>query len=78
MVGEWGDQNSVLQCQFQVALLEQKLKEYCLVDYKVKVYPGQVHGFAQCKPEDMKPRDVPYIEEARIDIVEWLNRYLMF
>nr|XP_056718910.1 carboxymethylenebutenolidase homolog [Euleptes europaea] len=60
----------------QVTLLEQKLMEYCRVDYRVKVYPGQVHGFAQCKPEDTRPKDVPYIEEARIDMLEWLNRYL--
>ncbi|XP_020652802.3 carboxymethylenebutenolidase homolog [Pogona vitticeps] len=61
----------------QVTLLEQKLKEYCRVSYKVKVYPGQVHGFAQCKPEDMKPEDVPYMEEARMDIIDWMNRYVM-
>ncbi|XP_044298753.1 carboxymethylenebutenolidase homolog [Varanus komodoensis] len=61
----------------QVTLLEEKLKEYCRVPYKVKVYPKQVHGFAQCKPEDMKPEDVPYIEEARMDMMSWLNRYMM-
>ncbi|XP_077166014.1 carboxymethylenebutenolidase homolog isoform X2 [Paroedura picta] len=60
----------------QVTLLEQKLKEYCRVDYKVKVYPGQVHGFAQCKPEDTRPKDAPYVEEARIDMVAWLDRFL--
>ncbi|KAH0618012.1 hypothetical protein JD844_016926 [Phrynosoma platyrhinos] len=61
----------------QVALLEEKLKEYCRVDYKVKIYPGQVHGFAQCKPEDMKPEDVPFMEEARMDMIDWLNKYIM-
>ncbi|XP_062985807.1 carboxymethylenebutenolidase homolog [Elgaria multicarinata webbii] len=62
----------------QVALLEEKLREYCKVPYKVKVYPKQVHGFAQYKPEDMKPEDAPYIEEARMDMIDWLNRYIMF
>ncbi|XP_026556693.1 carboxymethylenebutenolidase homolog [Pseudonaja textilis] len=62
----------------QVSLLEEKLTEYCNVNYKIKVYPGQVHGFAQCKPEDMKPKDKPYAEEARMDLIEWLNRYIMF
>ncbi|XP_016848432.2 carboxymethylenebutenolidase homolog isoform X1 [Anolis carolinensis] len=62
----------------QVTLLERKLKDYCTVDYKIKVYPGQVHGFAQCKPEDMKPKDVPFMEEARMDMIDWLNRYIMF
>ncbi|XP_025032594.1 carboxymethylenebutenolidase homolog [Python bivittatus] len=62
----------------QVSLLEEKLAEYCKVDYKIKVYPGQVHGFAQCKPEDMKPEDIPCIEEARMDLIHWLNRYIMF
>ncbi|XP_053105421.1 carboxymethylenebutenolidase homolog [Hemicordylus capensis] len=62
----------------QVTLLEKKLEEYCKVNYKVKVYPGQVHGFAQCKPEDMKPADVPYMEEARMDMIDWLNKYIMF
>uniref|UniRef100_A0A8C5RH28 Carboxymethylenebutenolidase homolog n=1 Tax=Laticauda laticaudata TaxID=8630 RepID=A0A8C5RH28_LATLA len=62
----------------QISLLEEKLTEYCNVNYKIKVYPGQVHGFAQCKPEDMKPKDEPYAEEARMDLIEWLNRYIMF
>ncbi|KAM3841818.1 carboxymethylenebutenolidase homolog [Vipera latastei] len=62
----------------QISLLEKKLTEYCTVNYKIKVYPGQVHGFAQCKPEDMKPEDVPYAEEARMDLIQWLNRYIMY
>ncbi|XP_061445087.1 carboxymethylenebutenolidase homolog [Rhineura floridana] len=62
----------------QVTLLEEKLQEYCKVDYKIKVYPGQVHGFAQCKPEDMKSEDVPYMEDARMDMINWLNKYLIF
>ncbi|XP_039218409.1 carboxymethylenebutenolidase homolog, partial [Crotalus tigris] len=62
----------------QISLLEKKLTEYCTVNYKIKVYPGQVHGFAQCKPEDMKPKDVPYAEEARMDLIQWLNSYIIY
>lgn len=67
-----------MYCILQVTLLEEKLKEYCRVSYKIKVYPEQVHGFAQCKPEDMKPEDIPYMEEARMDMLDWLNKYIMF
>lgn len=70
--------NNIYIFLLQISLLEEKLSEYCKVNYKIKVYPGQVHGFAQCKPEDMKPKDVPYTEEARMDLIEWLNRYIMF
>uniref|UniRef100_A0A8D0C9Y4 Carboxymethylenebutenolidase homolog n=1 Tax=Salvator merianae TaxID=96440 RepID=A0A8D0C9Y4_SALMN len=63
----------------QVTLLEENLKKYCKVDYKVKVYPGQVHGFAQYKPEDIiRPENAPYIEEARMDMINWLNKYITF
>lgn len=61
----------------QVTLLQQKLKEYCTVPYKVKVYPGQHHGFAQGKPEDAWPKDLPYMEEARMDMLDWLNTYII-
>ncbi|NXG35114.1 CMBL Carboxymethylenebutenolidase, partial [Dromaius novaehollandiae] len=60
----------------QITLLEEKLKQYCKVAYKIKVYPGQVHGFAQLKPEDMKPQDKPYIEEARQDMIDWIKMYI--
>ncbi|NXI65248.1 CMBL Carboxymethylenebutenolidase, partial [Anseranas semipalmata] len=60
----------------QITLLEEKLKQYCKVAYKIKVYPGQVHGFAQLKPEDMKPADKPYIEEARKDMIDWLKMFI--
>lgn len=60
----------------QITLLEEKLKQYCKVAYKIKVYPGQVHGFAQLKPEDMKPDDKPYIEEARKDMIDWLKMFI--
>ncbi|GAB0183329.1 carboxymethylenebutenolidase [Grus japonensis] len=60
----------------QITLLEEKLKQYCKVAYKIKVYPGQVHGFAQLKPEDMKPDDKPYIEEARKDMIDWIKIFI--
>ncbi|NXS21501.1 CMBL Carboxymethylenebutenolidase, partial [Mystacornis crossleyi] len=60
----------------QIFLLEDKLKQYCKVPYKIKVYPGQVHGFAQLKPEDMKPEDKPYIEEARRDMIDWIKMFV--
>lgn len=60
----------------QITLLEEKLKQYCKVEYKIKVYPGQVHGFAQLKPEDMKPADKPYIEEARKDMMDWIKMFV--
>ncbi|TFK04201.1 Carboxymethylenebutenolidase-like protein [Platysternon megacephalum] len=60
----------------QVTLLEQKLKQHCKVYYRVKIYPGQTHGFVHRKREDMNPQDKPYIEEARKDMLNWLNKYL--
>uniref|UniRef100_A0A8D0FS23 Carboxymethylenebutenolidase homolog n=1 Tax=Strix occidentalis caurina TaxID=311401 RepID=A0A8D0FS23_STROC len=60
----------------QVTLLEQKLKQNCKVDYEVKVYPGQTHGFVHRKREDINPQDKPYIEEGRKDMINWLNKYL--
>ncbi|NXU44081.1 CMBL Carboxymethylenebutenolidase, partial [Drymodes brunneopygia] len=60
----------------QIFLLEDKLKQYCKVPYKIKVYPGQVHGFAQLQPEDMKPDDKPYIEEARRDMIDWIKMFV--
>lgn len=60
----------------QVTLLEQKLKQNCKVDYKVKIYPGQTHGFVHRKREDINPQDKPYIEEGRRDMINWLNKYL--
>ncbi|XP_073188457.1 carboxymethylenebutenolidase homolog isoform X2 [Lepidochelys kempii] len=60
----------------QVTLLEQKLKQHCKVDYRVKIYPGQTHGFVHRRREDINPQDKPYIEEARKDMIYWLNKYL--
>lgn len=67
-----------IHCVLQVTLLEEKLKEYCKMPFRIKVYPEQVHGFVQTKPADMKPDNVLYIEEAQMDMMDWLNKYLMF
>lgn len=66
-----------IECSvLQVTLLEQKLKQSCKVDYEVKIYPGQTHGFVHRKREDINPQDKPYIEEGRKDMINWLNKYL--
>ncbi|XP_073486481.1 carboxymethylenebutenolidase homolog [Aquarana catesbeiana] len=59
----------------QVESLDQKLKENSKVDYKVKVYPKQNHGFAHRKKEEISPEDKPYILEARKDMLDWLKKY---
>ncbi|MEE6512685.1 hypothetical protein FKM82_019839 [Ascaphus truei] len=60
----------------QVTLLDQKLKAHAKVDFKVKVFPKQTHGFVHRKKEDINPEDKPYIEEARMDMIEWLHKYI--
>lgn len=60
----------------QVTILEEKLKEKCKVDYQVKVFPGQTHGFAHRKREDINPADKPKIQQARTDMLMWLNKYI--
>lgn len=66
-----------IECSvLQVTLLEQKLKQSCKVDYEVKIYPGQTHGFVHRKREDINPQDKPFIEEGRKDMINWLNKYL--
>ncbi|NXS11389.1 CMBL Carboxymethylenebutenolidase, partial [Neodrepanis coruscans] len=47
-----------------------------VIDYEVKIYPGQTHGFVHRKREDINPQDKPYIEEGRKDMINWLNKYL--
>lgn len=63
-------------CALQVSGLEAKLKEKCTVDYQVKIFPGQNHGFAHRKREDISPEDEPRIQEARTDMINWLNKYI--
>ncbi|KAK9403635.1 carboxymethylenebutenolidase like [Crotalus adamanteus] len=53
-----------------------KLKKECKVDFEVKIYPGQTHGFVHRKREDINPQDKPYIEEARRDMLAWLCKYI--
>lgn len=60
----------------QVAELEENLKRYCKVDFEVKIYPGQTHGFVHRKNKDINPKDKPYIEEGRRDMLIWLDRYM--
>lgn len=59
-----------------VAQLTQKLKEHCKVEYQIKTFSGQTHGFVHRKREDCAPEDKPYIEEARRNLIEWLNKYV--
>ncbi|XP_076617230.1 carboxymethylenebutenolidase homolog [Chaetodon auriga] len=60
----------------QVSALETQLKEKCTVDYQVKIFPGQTHGFVHRKREDINPTDKPGIQEARTDMLKWLNKYM--
>ncbi|KAE8597475.1 hypothetical protein XENTR_v10016481 [Xenopus tropicalis] len=60
----------------QVSLLEEKLKVHSKVDFQVKVFPKQTHGFVHRKNEDINPEDKPFIEEARKNMLEWLHKYI--
>ncbi|XP_030623005.1 carboxymethylenebutenolidase homolog [Chanos chanos] len=60
----------------QVTALEKNLKEKCPVDFQVKIFPGQTHGFVHRKREDINPKDKPFIDEARKDMLNWLNKYV--
>lgn len=60
----------------QVSVLEAKLKEKCTVDYQVKLFPGQTHGFVHRKREDISQEDRASIQEARRDMLSWLNKYM--
>nr|XP_020032447.1 carboxymethylenebutenolidase homolog isoform X4 [Castor canadensis] len=60
----------------QVSVLTQKLKEHCKVEYQIKTFSGQTHGFVHRKKEDCSPADKPYIDEARRNLIEWLNKYI--
>ncbi|XP_054840320.1 carboxymethylenebutenolidase homolog [Eublepharis macularius] len=71
----FGEKDEVIPLD-QVTVLEQKLKEKSKVNWEVKIYPGQTHGFVHRKREDINPEDKPYIEEARRDILEWLKRHI--
>ncbi|AWP20739.1 Carboxymethylenebutenolidase -like isoform 2 [Scophthalmus maximus] len=60
----------------QVSTLEAILKEKCTVDYQVKIFPGQTHGFVHRKREDVNPTDKPSIQTARTDMLNWLDKYM--
>lgn len=60
----------------QVNVLEAKLKEKCTVDYQVKIFPGQTHGFVHRKRDDINPADKSLIQEGRTDMINWLNKYM--
>ncbi|XP_037136289.1 carboxymethylenebutenolidase homolog [Syngnathus acus] len=71
----FGENDNIIPLD-QVSALEAKLKEKCTVDYQVKIFPGQDHGFAHRKREDISPTDEPKILEARADMINWLNKYI--
>lgn len=71
----FGEDDPIIPLQ-QVTSLDENLKQHSKVDYKVKVYPKQSHGFAHRKKEDINPADKPYILEARKDMLDWLNKYM--
>ncbi|KAL4635153.1 Carboxymethylenebutenolidase-like [Arapaima gigas] len=60
----------------QVNVLEKKLQEKCTADFQVKIFPGQTHGFVHRKREDINPNDKPFIQEARMDLLNWFNKYV--
>ncbi|XP_017571720.1 carboxymethylenebutenolidase homolog [Pygocentrus nattereri] len=60
----------------QVTALEEKLKEKCTVDFQMKIFPNQTHGFVHRKREDINEPDRRYIQEARQDMINWLNKYV--
>lgn len=60
----------------QVSTLEVKLKEKCKVDYQVKIFPGQTHGFVYRKQEDSFLCCL-YFPSGDVLIVSWnLNKTL--
>lgn len=60
----------------QVKVLEEHLQEKCKVNFQVKIFPGQTHGFVHRKREDINPADKPFIQEARADMLNWLKKYM--
>ncbi|XP_053083875.1 carboxymethylenebutenolidase homolog isoform X2 [Pangasianodon hypophthalmus] len=71
----FGENDTVIPLD-QVTTLEAKLKDKCTVDFEVKVFPNQTHGFVHRKREDVNPTDRPFIQEAREDMINWLNKYM--
>ncbi|XP_023678188.1 carboxymethylenebutenolidase homolog [Paramormyrops kingsleyae] len=71
----FGENDAVIPLD-QVTVLEKKLQEKCTVDFQVKIFPGQTHGFVHRKREDINPSDSPFIQEARMDMLNWLKKYV--
>lgn len=72
----FGEKDDVIPLD-QVSVLEKNLQEKCTgVDYHVKVFPGQTHGFVHRKREDINTTDQPCIQEARTDMLNWLQKYM--
>ncbi|KAM6977294.1 carboxymethylenebutenolidase homolog [Aplochiton taeniatus] len=71
----FGEKDDIIPLD-QVTALEAKLKEGCQVDYQVKVFPGQTHGFVHRKKEEINSTDQPIIQEARTDLLNWLTKYV--
>ncbi|NP_001297815.1 carboxymethylenebutenolidase homolog [Esox lucius] len=72
----FGEKDEIIPLD-QVSVLEKNLKEKCTtVDYQVKIFPGQTHGFVHRKKEDINSADQPKIQEARADMLNWLNKYM--
>ncbi|XP_028813064.1 carboxymethylenebutenolidase homolog isoform X2 [Denticeps clupeoides] len=60
----------------QVTVLEKNLHDKSSADFQVKIFPGQTHGFVHRKRDDINPADKPLIEEARLDMLNWLRQYM--
>ncbi|KAJ8413453.1 hypothetical protein AAFF_G00094490 [Aldrovandia affinis] len=71
----FGEKDDIIPLD-QVTVLEKRLQEKCPVDFQVKVFPGQTHGFVHRKREDINPSDKPFIQEARMDMLNWLEKYV--
>ncbi|KAG9347911.1 hypothetical protein JZ751_003928 [Albula glossodonta] len=71
----FGEKDEVIPLD-QVTVLEKKLQEKCFIDFQVKVFPGQTHGFVHRKREDINPSDKLLIQEARLDMLNWLKKYV--
>ncbi|KAG5850178.1 carboxymethylenebutenolidase homolog [Anguilla rostrata] len=71
----FGEKDDIIPLD-QVTVLEKRLQEKCPVDFQVKVFPGQTHGFVHRKREDINPSDKPFIEEGRMDMLKWLKKYV--
>lgn len=56
--------------------LRQNWRTTALLTSKWRFFPNQTHGFVHRKREDINSTDRPHIQEARQDMIDWLNKYL--